>query len=276
MALVAVFALLGVALQASAAFPTAAPAAAPAAAPQGLGAQSAVSQGKSESAGAQGQYDTWIQPSRPSPDDPFGVKGIDCSLVERLHLDKQMNKWAGAVVDYCAAQSGEKPAQSSSGSANVFERLLGPLAYGGVDKNLITQVETTTRNVQSESWVWGNGQTIVVTYNDSSSFSTNGLLCGASYSTDGGTNWTRIQPSPFSGLGQCSGDPFHFWSESANKWYAHFFAASCGNDIGQWESNDGIAWTPSGCVTSVGSQDRFSGWVDNNPASPFYGRQYVS
>ncbi|HET9493726.1 MAG TPA: hypothetical protein VFR15_05805, partial [Chloroflexia bacterium] len=235
-ALVAIFALLGAAWQANAALPAGAPSAA-------VSAPAAPSSASSAAQQKDAPTDTWIQPSRPSPDDPFGVKGIDCSLVERLHLDKQMNKWAGAVVDYCSGQSGQKPAQSPAQPANVFERMLGPLAYGGVDKNLITQVETTSQNVQSESWVWGNGQTVVVTYNDSAR-NPAGIICGVSYSTDGGTNWTRIQPSPFTGLGNCSGDPFHFWSESAQKWYAHFFAQTCGSDIGQWESNDGIAWTP--------------------------------
>ena len=35
------------------------------------------------------------------------------------------------------------------------------------------------------------------------------------------------------------------------------------------------SWT-HGCIHNGGNDDRESGWADNNTASPFYGRMYVS
>jgi len=48
------------------------------------------------------------------------------------------------------------------------------------------------------------------------------------------------------------------------------------NGIGAWSSPDGITWTPVSCVHVGSEDDRESMWVDNNPASDFYGRIYVS
>ena len=46
--------------------------------------------------------------------------------------------------------------------------------------------------------------------------------------------------------------------------------------MGVWFSTDGITWTVGPCAHSGGGDDRESGWVDNNPASPYYGDQYIS
>ena len=43
-----------------------------------------------------------------------------------------------------------------------------------------------------------------------------------------------------------------------------------------WTSPDGITWTAGACAHNGGSDDRESMWVDNNPASPHYGRMYIS
>ena len=65
-------------------------------------------------------------------------------------------------------------------------------------------------------------------------------------------------------------------------WVAVFLAGggtpSCGGQgLGVWRStNDGATWTIGNCAHVGNSDDRESMWVDNNPASPFYGRIYVT
>ena len=43
-----------------------------------------------------------------------------------------------------------------------------------------------------------------------------------------------------------------------------------------WTSPDGITWTPGACAVNTSQGDRESMWVDNNAASPHYGRMYIS
>ncbi len=49
-----------------------------------------------------------------------------------------------------------------------------------------------------------------------------------------------------------------------------------GQGIGLWNSPDGITWTTGACPHNGSEDDRESMWVDNNPASPFYGRMDIS
>ena len=73
------------------------------------------------------------------------------------------------------------------------------------------------------------------------------------------------------------GDPVVYYDIEHSKWVAIFLASGCGGQgIGVWFSADGITWTVGPCAHSGSSDDRESGWVDNNPASPYYGDQYVS
>ena len=81
----------------------------------------------------------------------------------------------------------------------------------------------------------------------------------------------------FSGLGASVFNPSVFYSVRAGKWFASFIASGCGGQgLGQWESANGLTWISSGCIFSVTPLDRHSTWVDNNPGSPFYGRQYAT
>ncbi|MEO7134690.1 MAG: sialidase family protein [Vicinamibacterales bacterium] len=148
---------------------------------------------------------------------------------------------------------------------------------GGTDVNLITGGEIFPKVTQSESAVWGQGNTIVVVYNDSRGSSLSPVnYSGISVSTDGGATFTRLSPSPFTGSGANFGEPSIFYSVRAGKWYAGFIARGCGgNGLGQWESADGLSWTASGCMAS-GNLDGVFTWVDNNPNSAFYGRQYAA
>ena len=55
--------------------------------------------------------------------------------------------------------------------------------------------------------------------------------------------------------------------------------ATCGSQgLGGYKSAtpaNAASWTHF-CVHNACSDDRESGWADNNPASPFYGRMYIS
>lgn len=145
---------------------------------------------------------------------------------------------------------------------------------GGSDLNLITGGETHPNVTQHDSVVWGHGDTVVVVYRDGRGDPNTLNRCGISVSTDGGETFTRLTPSPFSTNGGCYGNPSVFYSVRAAKWFFSANAGSCG--LGQWESTDGINWISSGCIIATGSPGNHSTWVDNNPGSPHFGRQYAA
>ena len=143
--------------------------------------------------------------------------------------------------------------------------------------NLITGTETWPNVTQNEAVIWGHSNTVVVAYNDSRGRNFSSIsLGGASVSTNGGVTFSRL-PYYFNQSRECLGTPSVFYSVRAAKWYITFYSTSCGGGgFGQWESADGINWSNSDCVVSGNSLDRLSTWVDNNPASPYYGRQYAT
>lgn len=117
---------------------------------------------------------------------------------------------------------------------------------------------------------------MVVAYNDSSGdILSPESLCGASVSTNGGASFFRL-PEKFNSGGACYGGPSVFYSVSAARWYVTFLSATCGGQgIAEFESTDGTNWTQASCAAVTANGDRPTSWVDNNPSSPFYGRQYV-
>ena len=116
--------------------------------------------------------------------------------------------------------------------------------------------------------------TVVVNYNDHNGSGYSGI----SYSTDGGTTFTEILPSPLnSGHGTNYGDPIVVFNLKLNQWFAGDLATGCGGQgVGLWTSPDGINWTPGACAHNNSADDRESMWVDNNPFSAVYGRMYIS
>ena len=217
--------------------------------------------------------------------DPLVPVGFDCTKIRQLGIDKQENFRAGAIMIACGAAEG-----GSGSSVGFFQRitqavkkLLVPL-YGAGDVNLITGTETSPNITQSETFTWANPdnpQQVVVAYNDSRGRNASPInISGASVSTDGGATFTRVTTasgqSPFAGT---EGDPVVLYNRANSTWFTVWLDTLCGaQGLGGYKStnpSDPTSWTHF-CVHSGGSDDRESGWVDNNPSSPFANRMYIS
>jgi hypothetical protein len=205
--------------------------------------------------------------------------GFDCATIHENGIDKQENFRAGAIMIACGEAQGGS-ASSYGAFSQLLDRVTAPLAYGGADVDLITGADTFPHVTQSETYTLANPDNpnqIVVTYNDSRTASAN--YSGASYSSDGGTTFTRLNPTPFaSGHGTNFGDPVTLYNKPTGSFFAIFLATGCGGQgIGAWTSTDGgVTWVTGACIHTGSSDDRESGWSDNNTSSPFYGRMYVS
>ena len=208
--------------------------------------------------------------------------GFDCSSIHEKGIDKQENFGAGLIMIACGESEGGSASSGSPFSKVIQDLLPVPLAYGAADLDLITGAETFPSVTQSETYTTANPDNpnqIVVTYNDSRTAPS--CYAGGSVSTDGGTTFTRLTPSPFCvGHGTNFGDPVTLYNKPTSTFFGIFLATGCGGQgIGAWTSTDGgLTWAVGPCVANIpaGDGDRESGWADNNPSSPFYGRMYVS
>src|SRR5438876_2365900 len=216
---------------------------------------------------------------------PLIPPGFDCSKIHRLGIDKQENLRAGAIMIFCGLSEGGK---AVSGEKQHFSRLVksltAPLAFGSTDVDLITGAESFPNVTQSETFTTANPDNpiqIVVAYNDSRGRNFNPInISGASVSTDGGLTFTRLTKangqSPFDNT---FGDPVVLYHKPSGTWVTVWLDGACGGQgLGGYKSttpDDPNSWTHF-CAFNEGSADRESGWADNNPSSPFFGRLYVS
>jgi hypothetical protein len=215
--------------------------------------------------------------------DPLVPIGFDCSRVRDLGIDKQENLRAGAIMIACGEAQGGTP----SASSELFESIknaLAPLAYGVSDVDLITGTETSPNVTQSETFTASNPDNpnqIVVAYNDSRGRNVTPInISGASVSTDGGTTFVRLTTgsgqSPFSNT---VGDPVILYNRPTGTWFTIWLDGGCGGQgLGGYKSTtpaNANSWIHY-CIHSNNNDDRESGWADNNPSSPFYGRMYTS
>ena len=225
-----------------------------------------------------------------SSTDPLVPVGFDCSTIHEKGIDKQENMRAGAIMIACGQTAGGSSSATTATSTlgpigRLFQKLLAPLAYGASDVALVTDVETSPNVTQSETYTLANPDNpnqIVVAYNDSRGRNVSPInISGASVSTDGGTTFTRLAlgtgQSPFSNT---VGDPVVLYHKPTGTWFTVWLDGACGaQGLGGYKSTtpeNAASWTHFACVHSSFSDDRESGWSDNNPASPFYGRMYVS
>src|SRR5438552_17764824 len=213
---------------------------------------------------------------------PLVPAGFDCSQIRALGIDRQENLRAGAILIAC----GEAQGGSASNFSELMQQALAatPLAYGGTDFNLITGTDSGSHITQSETFSWrnpNNPNEIVVAYNDSRGVFANPInISGASVSTDGGATFVRLTAangqSPFQNT---LGDPVALFNKPSQTWFAIFLDPACGGQgIGGYKSttpSDPNSWTHF-CVHTGSSDDRESGWADNNTSSPHFGNMYVS
>jgi hypothetical protein len=210
--------------------------------------------------------------------------GFDCSKIHELGIDKQDNMRAGAIRIACGLEPGGFPSVFET-VHQAIQEALSPLAYGGADKDLISpQTDAGTHITQSETYSLANPNNpneILVTYNDSRGVAVNPInISGASFSSDGGNTFTRLTAgngqSPFTNT---FGDPVTLYNSPSGTWFAIFLDAACGGQgLGGYKSTtpgNPASWTHF-CVHNNSADDRNSGWSDNNPSSPFFGRMYVS
>ncbi|MEO6393376.1 MAG: FG-GAP-like repeat-containing protein [Pyrinomonadaceae bacterium] len=216
--------------------------------------------------------------------DPFGIAGFDWSRISDLGIEQQTNLRAAAILRHCQIERHHGTVsptlsvpRAAAGHNALTDLLSRTSAFGLTDINLITGTDTLPHVTQATSSSWAHGNTVVVAFVDSSGFLLPQLsFCAVAVSTNGGATFTRSNYR-FNTAGQCFGNMSVFYSLAAAKWFASGFNTSCGDSgIAQWESPDGINWTTSGCVVTSNNLDNPTSWVDNNPSSPYYGRQYVA
>src|SRR4029453_12598550 len=217
--------------------------------------------------------------------DPLVPVGFYCSTIREKGIDKQENFRAGAIMVACGEEPGVSTSTSTLGPVGqLIKNLLAPLAYGAADVYLGTGPETPPNIVQSETFTTANPDNpnqIVVAYNDSRGRNASPInISGASVSTDGGTTFTRLTQangqSPFAGT---LGDPVILYNRPTGTWFTVWLdTGSGGQGLGGYKSTtpwDPNSWTHF-TVHNNSSDDRNSGYADNNPSSPFFGRMYVS
>jgi hypothetical protein len=196
--------------------------------------------------------------------------GVDCSQIPTLHLMEQENLRAGLILIECGVVQGGRPSAAHQADNDA------PQPPNILVSNRSCSGPTTC--TKSTSMVWHSARvgddTVVVAYNDGNGAS----FSGVSFSTDGGTTFTEIQPAPFtSGHGMNYGDPLLVYNQKLAEWFAGDLASGCGGlGIGTWSSPDGQNWSTAACAHNGSDDDRPSIWVDNNPFSVKYGRMYVS
>src|SRR2546430_1827127 len=206
--------------------------------------------------------------------------GFDCATIHEKGINRMEGLQAGLIMIACGESTGGL-ASTYPAFSQLLDNVEAPLTYGGTDVNLVTGTETSPHVVQSETYSTANPDNpnqICVAYNDSRSATSNNFS-GISCSTDGGATFTRVTKStgqsPFANT---FGDPVVLVNKPSQTWFTVWIDANGSCTLGGYKSTnptDPNSWTHF-CVHTNGSDDRESGWADNNPSSPFFGRMYVS
>jgi hypothetical protein len=168
------------------------------------------------------------------------------------------------VADYGEVGASEMPEEiSEAPSANVQVN------------DSTTDVGQSTTQSETSMRVNPISGTICSAYNDSQHFAVGSIaFAGFSRSTDGGATFVDKGPIPPGGGGNSFGDPALVWRQLDGAFY---YASLHSNGLGLWRSGDDCDSFAFNSMIHFGlGDDKELMAVDNNPASPFYGRLYVA
>ena len=79
--------------------------------------------------------------------------GFDCATIHERGIDRMENLGAGLIMIACGEATGGSP--SPSAFSQLLNQVTAPLAFGGVDVDLITGTETSPHIIQSETYYYG-------------------------------------------------------------------------------------------------------------------------
>ena len=206
--------------------------------------------------------------------------GFDCATIHEKGIDRMEGFRAGLIMIACGEATGGL-ASPYPAFSQLLNNLTAPLAYGAADVDLVTGTETSPHIIQSETYSTANPDNpnqICVAFNDSRGAAIN-QFSGVSCSTDGGLTFTRVTNASGQGpFANTFGDPVILYNKPTQTWFTVWLDGNGSCTLGGYKSSnpsDPNSWTHF-CVHTNASDDRESGWADNTPSSPFFGRMYVS
>ena len=243
------------------------------------------------------------------------LKYMPISPLEYLQIDMNIHHYEIAIPRYLFEwhlrwiHFHEAEARTIYGDTYVDAALAGvPVDVDGGENGLATRTTVgTNRNVastfspapetyQGEIQVAvnpNNPNQIVAAANtwDTISGSCAGGIQAIFYSSDGGATWGYTcapGQSAYSGL-SCSGtvygsDPALYWDDSNNIYINHMLICAVGSNnytsmVVARSTNGGATWSGRGVVKNSWGTSNFEDKnffiIDNNPSSPYYGRQYT-
>ncbi len=210
-----------------------------------------------------------------------GSEGQDAScalLDDATARGKMSGMFETKLLIACGRQN--ELGQGKSQDAFGGEAIPGLAPLLGVDVLVNNPALDTggTSHTQSETSLTRNDTTgtLCSAYNNSYSGVTQLIgYTGFSRSTDGGATWVDKGAIPQGGGGESFGDPSVVWRKSDGAFY---IATLHTNGLGLWKStNDCDTFTWIGMIsTGGGNDDKELMAIENNVASPFYGRIYVA
>jgi hypothetical protein len=209
---------------------------------------------------------------------PVPAQGFDPCVLLRNPADR--DSLSGAFERKLMIQCGEITPQQldrirkGPGDLGPFEPWQGE--GPGVDVRINNPaIDFGTGTTQSETSVVAVGSIVCAAWNDSGEFGGggNGSFSGHGVSINGGATWADGGPFPNGpGPDHSFGDPSLAFSVKDNMFY---YASLSNLGLSLWKSSNCQTFTYVGAIHVGGGDDKELMAVDNNPASPRFGRIYV-